>query len=81
MALNTFERLATVIHPADLTEIAGRKKRLAQFLQLCGSSPFLVNLIFKTPDAFRWLFLENGIDLSPISRRHAGRTAQADRRA
>ena len=32
MALNTFERLATVIHPADLTEIARRKKRLAQFL-------------------------------------------------
>ncbi len=64
MALNTFERLATVILPADLTEIAGRKKRLAQFLQLCGSSPFLVNLIFKTPDAFRRLFLENTIDLS-----------------
>ena len=50
MALNTFERLATVINPADLTEIARRKKRLTQFLQLCGSSPFLVNLIFKTPD-------------------------------
>jgi [glutamine synthetase] adenylyltransferase / [glutamine synthetase]-adenylyl-L-tyrosine phosphorylase len=63
MALNTFERLATVIRPADLTDIALRKKRLAQFLQLCGSSPFLVKLIFKTPDALRWLFLENGIEL------------------
>src|SRR5450631_2534139 len=62
MALNTFERLATVIHPADLTEIAGRKKRLAQFLQVCGSSPFLVSLIFKTPDTFHRLFLENSID-------------------
>lgn len=26
--------------------------------------PFLVNLIFKTPEAFRRLFLENRIDLS-----------------
>src|SRR6185369_11422074 len=63
MALNTFERLATVIHPADLIEISLRKKSLAQFLLICGSSSFLVSLIFKTPDALRWLFLENGIDL------------------
>lgn len=64
MALNTFERLITVIHPADVLEIARHKKRLAQFLQVCGSSPFLVNLIFKTPDTFRWLFLEDGINIS-----------------
>ncbi|MBK5274883.1 MAG: bifunctional [glutamate--ammonia ligase]-adenylyl-L-tyrosine phosphorylase/[glutamate--ammonia-ligase] adenylyltransferase [Desulfuromonadales bacterium] len=63
LALNTFERLATVIHPADLTEISHRKKRLAQFLTVCGSSPFLVSLIFKTPKAFHWLFLENGVEL------------------
>jgi len=67
MALNTFERLATVIDPADLAEIALRKKRLAQFLQVCGSSPFLVNLLFKTPDSFHWLFLENGIEISRSS--------------
>jgi glutamate-ammonia-ligase adenylyltransferase len=64
MALNTFERLVTVIDPADLAEIAQRKKRLAQFLLVCGSSPFLVNLIFKTPTAFRELFLEGGIEVS-----------------
>jgi glutamate-ammonia-ligase adenylyltransferase len=64
MALNTFERLAGVIDPADLAELARRKKRLAQFLTVCGSSPFLVSLIFKTPDSFRRLFLENGIELS-----------------
>jgi glutamate-ammonia-ligase adenylyltransferase len=29
---------------------------------LCGSSPFLVNLMYKSPDIVRWLFLENGID-------------------
>ena len=64
MALNTFERLAGVIGPDDLAELAQRKKRLAQFLTVCGSSPFLVNLIFKTPGSFRRLFLENGIELS-----------------
>ena len=64
MALNNFERLVGVIPPADLVEVAHRKKQLAQFLLLCGSSPFLVNLIFKTPCFFRWLFLENAVQLS-----------------
>jgi glutamate-ammonia-ligase adenylyltransferase len=64
MALNNFERLAGVIPQSDLEEVSHRKKRLTQFLNLCGSSPFLVNLIFKTPGTFRWLFLENAIELS-----------------
>jgi glutamate-ammonia-ligase adenylyltransferase len=64
MALNAFERLAGVIPAADLSALAVRKKRLAQFVLVCGSSPFLVNLVYKTPDAFRGLFLENGIELS-----------------
>ena len=62
MALNNFERLAGVIPQADLAEAAHRKKRLTQFLLLCGSSPFLVNLIYKTPAVFRWLFLEDAVD-------------------
>ena len=64
MALNAFERLAGVVPAGDLAEVAFRRKRLSQFVLVCGSSPFLVNLIFKTPSAFRWLFLENGIDIS-----------------
>jgi glutamate-ammonia-ligase adenylyltransferase len=64
MALNAFERLAGVIPPGDLAEVAQRRKRLGQFILLCGSSPFLVNLIYKVPAAFRWLFLENAIDLA-----------------
>ncbi len=64
MALNTFERLAVVIPPADLTEIIHRKKRLSQFLLVCGASSFLVNLIFKTPASFRRIFLENAIEIS-----------------
>lgn len=67
MALNAFERLAGVIPAADLTELAGRKKRLAQFVLVCGSSPFLVNLVYKSPDTLQWLFLENGIELSRSS--------------
>jgi glutamate-ammonia-ligase adenylyltransferase len=63
-ALNAFERLAGVVSPENLSELARRKKRLAQFILLCGSSPFLVNLMYKTPDTLRWLFLENGINLS-----------------
>ncbi len=64
LALNAFERLAGVLPPEDLTELAERKKRLAQCILLCGSSPFLVNLMYKSPDTMRWLFIENGIDLS-----------------
>lgn len=64
MALNAFERLAGVVPPADLSELAGRRRRLAQFVMVCGSSPFLVNLIYKTPDNLRQLFLNNGIDVS-----------------
>ena len=62
MALNAFERLVGVLSPEDLIEVALRKRRLAQFVLLCGSSPFLVNLLFKSPGALRGLLLDNGID-------------------
>ncbi|HIJ82524.1 MAG TPA: bifunctional [glutamate--ammonia ligase]-adenylyl-L-tyrosine phosphorylase/[glutamate--ammonia-ligase] adenylyltransferase, partial [Desulfuromonadales bacterium] len=63
-SLNSFERLTGVIPPESLCKLAERKKRLAQCILLCGSSPFLVNLMYKSPDIVRWLFLENGIDHS-----------------
>ena len=63
-ALNSFERLVGVIAPDTLRQLAERKKRLSQFILLCGASPFLVNLMYKSPDIVPWLFLENGIDLS-----------------
>ncbi len=63
-ALNSFERLSGVVPPKDLTRLAGRKKRLAQCVLLCGSSPFLVNLMYKSPETLTWLFLEDGIDVS-----------------
>ena len=63
-ALNSFERLTGVVSLEDLSELAERKKRLAQCILLCGSSPFLVNLMYKSPNILCWLFLKNGIDLS-----------------
>ncbi|MDD2539412.1 MAG: bifunctional [glutamate--ammonia ligase]-adenylyl-L-tyrosine phosphorylase/[glutamate--ammonia-ligase] adenylyltransferase [Desulfuromonadaceae bacterium] len=63
-ALNSFERLAGVVSPENLSKLAERKKRLAHYVMLCGSSPFLVNLMYKSPDIVCWLFLEDGIDLS-----------------
>jgi glutamate-ammonia-ligase adenylyltransferase len=62
-ALNAFERLSGVASPEKLSELAERKKRLAQCVLLCGASPFLVNLMYKSPDILFWLFLENGIDI------------------
>src|ERR1035437_6383927 len=64
LALNSFERLAGVIPEADLSAIARRRKSLMQFVRLCGSSPFLVNQIYKTPEAVAWLFLDNAIALA-----------------
>jgi glutamate-ammonia-ligase adenylyltransferase len=64
LALNAFERLAGVISPENLSRLADRKKRLSQCILLCGSSPFLVNLMYKSPEIVQWLFLEDGIDLS-----------------
>lgn len=64
MALNTFERLCGVIPPEALQDIFAHKKRLSQLVFVCGSSPFLVNLMFKTPDIAKAVFVENGIDIS-----------------
>lgn len=62
-ALNAFERLSGVVAVEKLSALAERKKRLAQCIMLCGASPFLVNLMYKTPEILTWLFLENAIDL------------------
>jgi glutamate-ammonia-ligase adenylyltransferase len=63
-ALNSFERLSGVVTPENLNNLAERKKSLAQCVMLCGSSPFLVNLMYKAPEILVWLFLENGIELA-----------------
>ena len=63
LALNAFERLAGVMLPDDLAKISRREKCLSQFILLCGSSPFLVSLMFKNPGAIRQLFLEKAVEV------------------
>ncbi len=69
MALNTFERLVGVIPAADLAALSASRKALACLIKICGSSPFLVNLIYRDPLVLRRLFVENEISLS---RSHSG---------
>jgi len=64
MALNAFERLSAVIPREYLEEVSHRRKRLSQFILVCGASPFLVNLIYSDPSLFRDIFVENRIDIS-----------------
>ena len=62
-ALNAFERLTGVLPPETMTRLAERKKGLTQCILLCGSSPFLVSLMYKAPEIISWLFLEGGIEV------------------
>lgn len=62
MALNGFERLAGVLDREILTALVKNRKRLGQALLVCGSSPFLTNLAYKTPSLFGKLFLEQELD-------------------
>ncbi|NVN89064.1 MAG: bifunctional [glutamate--ammonia ligase]-adenylyl-L-tyrosine phosphorylase/[glutamate--ammonia-ligase] adenylyltransferase [Desulfuromonadales bacterium] len=64
MALNAFERLAGVIPDDELSAIACQRRSLSRFVLLCGSSPFLVTLIYRTPALFRQLFLQDGMSVS-----------------
>ncbi len=62
MALNGFERLANAIDRKLLDSLLENRRRLAQFINICGSSPFLTNLIFREPPFFARLFDGNEIE-------------------
>lgn len=62
LALNGFERLAGVLEPETMAALLKNRKRLGQALLLCGSSPFLVNLIYKSPDLLSRLLLDQQLD-------------------
>ena len=64
MALNGFERLATHVDNNHLTTVIDNRRRLNQFMFICGSSPFLTNLIFKEPYFFSRLFADNELEQS-----------------
>ena len=62
MALNGFERLANVVDRQHLLSLFTNRRRLAQFINICGSSPFLTNLIFRQPSFFTRLFVDNELE-------------------
>ncbi len=64
MALNGFERLAAVVDHDHLQSVIENRRRLNQFMVICGSSPFLTNLIFKEPLFFSRLFADYELEQS-----------------
>jgi len=64
MALNGFERLAVLVDRNHLKAVIADRRRLNQFMFLCGASPFLINLTFKEPLFFSRLFADNELEQS-----------------
>lgn len=63
MALNGLERISGVVPKEELLAVCSRKQRLVQLLVLCGSSPFLTNIICRDPAYFRTLFTDRSIEI------------------
>jgi len=61
MALNGVERISLVAGRQGFLELCSRRSRVAQLMNICGSSPFLTNIICKDPYFFQRLFLERDI--------------------
>ncbi|WP_243372233.1 bifunctional [glutamate--ammonia ligase]-adenylyl-L-tyrosine phosphorylase/[glutamate--ammonia-ligase] adenylyltransferase [Geotalea sp. SG265] len=62
MALNNLERVSCVVAKEELLAVCGKKAMLARLLILCGSSPFLTNIICRDPVYFHGLFLSKEIE-------------------
>lgn len=63
MALNGLERIANVVPHDELVTVCTKKRMLAQLLAICGSSPFLTNIICRKPFYFHRLFVEKEMDV------------------
>ncbi len=63
MALNGLERISVVVPRDELLAVCAKKVRLSQLLFICGSSPFITNIICREPAHFRGLFLDRQIEL------------------
>ncbi|GFO65254.1 bifunctional [glutamate--ammonia ligase]-adenylyl-L-tyrosine phosphorylase/[glutamate--ammonia-ligase] adenylyltransferase [Geomonas paludis] len=61
MALNGFERISTVVPREILLEICSRRALNIQLMNICGSSPFLTNIICRDPSYLQRLFIEREI--------------------
>ena len=63
MALNSLERISTLVPPDDLRAVCARKNRLGQLLTICGASPFLTNILCREPAYFSNLFIHRHIEM------------------
>jgi len=61
MALNSLERISTAVPQEELLEICSRRATLVQLLNICGSSPFLTNIICRDAGYFHDLFIKRAI--------------------
>jgi [glutamine synthetase] adenylyltransferase / [glutamine synthetase]-adenylyl-L-tyrosine phosphorylase len=61
MALNGVERICSIVGPDALRDLCSRRSLVAQLMNICGSSPFLTNIICKDPSYFHRLFLDREI--------------------
>ena len=61
MALNGVERISLVAGREGFVELCSRRSQVAQLMNICGSSPFLTNIICKDPYFFQRLFLERDV--------------------
>ncbi|MEI8356783.1 MAG: bifunctional [glutamate--ammonia ligase]-adenylyl-L-tyrosine phosphorylase/[glutamate--ammonia-ligase] adenylyltransferase, partial [Deltaproteobacteria bacterium] len=52
MALNGLERISSVAAHEDLVAVCGKRERLAQLLNICGSSSFLTVVLCRNPSYF-----------------------------
>uniref|UniRef100_A0A831XMJ6 Bifunctional [glutamate--ammonia ligase]-adenylyl-L-tyrosine phosphorylase/[glutamate--ammonia-ligase] adenylyltransferase n=1 Tax=Geobacter metallireducens TaxID=28232 RepID=A0A831XMJ6_GEOME len=62
MALNGLERISGVADRDELLAVCGQREGLARLLTICGSSPFLVNILSRDPSYFHQLFVRKGIE-------------------
>ncbi len=63
MALNNLERIGSVVPREELLAVCGKKAMLSRLLNICGSSPFLTNILCRDPLYFRELFVRKEIDV------------------
>lgn len=62
MSLNGLERISSSVPISDLQELCGDRENLARLLVVCGSSPYLTNVICRDPRLFRQIFIDGGME-------------------
>ncbi|GFO53148.1 glutamate-ammonia-ligase adenylyltransferase [Geomonas sp. Red276] len=61
MALNGVERVTSVVDGDTFRNVCLRRSFVVQLINICGSSPFLTNIICKDPSYFQRLFIEREV--------------------